>query len=469
MSACDCSNFTPVIEQEDSVLVTPEEKNLKPYIAFIKEINQSNDGSIILTGQWLYRPEEAEKRSGGNWVSSDSRELFYSFHRDEVSAEAVMHKCVIHFIPSHKQAPLRSKHPGFIVRKVYDPNQKKLWNLTDEDYEDSKQAEINLLVEKTRDVLGDLPDIDHEDAAREQDTSDKDKRQIRKRTMMPLRINKENRLPTEVSSRKVSGGQPDTPGSSLPSEPLSEGHLVLLQAKALTKNRARDRWLEKLVQAVKYVCKLEMSTGDLPEVEDLMWPDAAVSATSSLERQAYEILSSDMHKYNIKMRQLEFNLKNSTLLAQRLLKCELDASKVLIMTPAELKEGLTAEEKSAQEPEEPETMQMADVRCAICGEKKVGVKDIIHVGYGDRYQLECLKCGHSWYSSRDSIASLTIQTVAPKQTVGTAPASNPKLDEVEKATVSTEGQKQGILENQTIQQPVDEPVKSIPSRIGDCQ
>jgi hypothetical protein len=34
---------------------------------------------------------------------------------------------------------------------------------------------------------------------------------------------------------------------------------------------------------------------------------------------------------------------------------------------------------------------MADVRCAICGEKKVGVTDIIHVGHGDRYQVKILK------------------------------------------------------------------------------
>jgi hypothetical protein len=31
--------------------------------------------------------------------------------------------------------------------------------------------------------------------------------------------------------------------------------------------------------------------------------------------------------------------------------------------------------------------QMTDARCKICGEREVGVKDIIHVGYGDRYQV----------------------------------------------------------------------------------
>ena len=67
----------------------------------------------MVTGQWFYRPEEAEKKGGGSWQSRDTRELFYSFHRDEVPAESVMHKCVVHFVPIHKQHPNRKQHPGF--------------------------------------------------------------------------------------------------------------------------------------------------------------------------------------------------------------------------------------------------------------------------------------------------------------------------------------------------------------------
>ncbi len=94
----------------------------------------------MVTGQWFYRPEEAEKKGGGSWQSSDTRELFYSFHRDEVPAESVMHKCVVHFVPIHKQLPNRKQHPGFIVQKVYDTVARKLWKLTDTDYEDNKQS-----------------------------------------------------------------------------------------------------------------------------------------------------------------------------------------------------------------------------------------------------------------------------------------------------------------------------------------
>jgi hypothetical protein len=40
-------------------------------------------------------------------------------YADNVSAESVMHKCVVHFIPQHKQISTRKQNPGFIVQKVY--------------------------------------------------------------------------------------------------------------------------------------------------------------------------------------------------------------------------------------------------------------------------------------------------------------------------------------------------------------
>lgn len=120
---------------------------------------------------------------------------------------------------------------------------------------------------------------------------------------------------------------------------------------------------------------------------------------------------------------------------------------------------------------------MADVRCSICAEREVGVVDIIHVGYGDRYQvcsiasslvnspyvvffkrnyksdflyvvkcadpgdlyfwvyrvqLECMKCGNTWYSSRDAISSLVIKTNEAPPNVGVAPWATSKFDEVER-------------------------------------
>ncbi|CAJ2636410.1 unnamed protein product [Trifolium pratense] len=115
---------------EDPVMLVPEDKEQKPYVVIIKDIIQNFNGSIMVSGQWFYRPEEAEKKGGGRWKSRDSRELFYSFHRDE----------------------------------VYDTLERKLWNLTDEDFEDVKQQEIAELVQKTRKRIGELLDIEPEEA-----------------------------------------------------------------------------------------------------------------------------------------------------------------------------------------------------------------------------------------------------------------------------------------------------------------
>jgi hypothetical protein len=45
---------------------------------------------------------------------------------------------------------------------------------------------------------------------------------------------------------------------------------------------------------------------------DLAWPEvapAAVEVASALERLSHDSLGNDLHKYNLKMRQLDFNVK----------------------------------------------------------------------------------------------------------------------------------------------------------------
>ncbi|KAF8096990.1 hypothetical protein N665_0297s0001 [Sinapis alba] len=147
-------------ELEDTVQLCPEENSMMPYIAIIKDITKRNDGRMMILGQWFYRQEEAKKKDGGNWEVNDPRELFYSFHRNEVPVESVMHKCVVHFVPDHKQLPKRRDNPGFIVQKLYDTVDKKLWKLTDKVYEDAQQHEIDLFVDKSLSRLGHLPDLE---------------------------------------------------------------------------------------------------------------------------------------------------------------------------------------------------------------------------------------------------------------------------------------------------------------------
>ncbi|CAA2994125.1 BAH domain [Olea europaea subsp. europaea] len=65
------------------------------------------------------------------------------------------------------------------------------------------------------------------------------------------------------------------------------------------------------------------------------WPDAAVPAIASLEKAGHDALSSDYHKYNQKMRQLRFNLKNNAVLARRFLTGELEPPRISNMSPNE--------------------------------------------------------------------------------------------------------------------------------------
>ncbi|CAH8383324.1 unnamed protein product [Eruca vesicaria subsp. sativa] len=148
---------------EDTVLVCPEKESQRPYVAIIKDITKNQDESMMILGQWFYREEEAEKKGGGNWKVNHTRELFYSFHRNEVPVKSVMHKCVVNFVPPHKQIPKRTDNRGFIVRKLYDTVEKKLWKLTDKRYEDAQQHELDMFVEKSMLRLGDLPDLETEE------------------------------------------------------------------------------------------------------------------------------------------------------------------------------------------------------------------------------------------------------------------------------------------------------------------
>ncbi|XP_019156290.1 PREDICTED: uncharacterized protein LOC109153023 isoform X2 [Ipomoea nil] len=395
---------------EDPVLLVPEVQNQKPYVAIIKDISQTSKGNMMVTGQWFYRPEEAEKRTGGNWQSRDTRELFYSFHRDEVPAESVMHKCVVHFIPLNKQIPNRKQHPGFIVQKVYDTEQRKLFKLTDKDYEDSKQHEIDLLVQKTMSRIGDLPDIEPEDLSTvHEDQLLKSKRLLRKKSMHLLDVSREEEAPT----RSGQSLKAETPGSCASN--ASEYFTILKNFDVLTGADHRNKCLEKLLQAIEFMCNpWDGGQGDAKEkcISDgsdpdktnsskhvngsqencsngeanFHWPDSAVPAVVSLERAVHDALSSDFQKYNQKMRQLLFNLKNNALLARRLLNGELEASQISNMTPTELKEGLTSDELASRQPEEQEPVQMTDARCRRCSERQVRLIDIIQAGHGHRYQ-----------------------------------------------------------------------------------
>jgi len=124
-----------------------------------QDIKQSLKGNLKITTHRFYRPDEAERKRGRSWKSKIKRELFYSFHQYVVLAENVMHTCAVHFIPIHKKLPTCKEVPGFIVQKVYNTKEKKLRNLNDKVYDLHQQQEIDKLVQKTIQHLGELPDI----------------------------------------------------------------------------------------------------------------------------------------------------------------------------------------------------------------------------------------------------------------------------------------------------------------------
>ncbi|KAK2425951.1 bromo-adjacent proteiny (BAH) domain-containing protein [Trifolium repens] len=112
--------------------------------------------------------------------------------------------------------------------------------------------------------------------------------------------------------------------------------------------------------------------------------------------------------------------ENNALLARRLLNGELKPSKMLNMTPIELKMNFQhCREDSRRNYKLP-----------------VGLREIIHAGHGDRYQLECVACGNSWYASRDEVSALTIDASDSKRSIGTAPLATAKFEDVQKKLAS---------------------------------
>ncbi|XP_047306700.1 uncharacterized protein LOC124910128 [Impatiens glandulifera] len=273
-------------ELEDHVLITPDSEFENPGVAIIKDIFQTVDGSIMINRQWFYHPKQAEKEAGKSWKSCDRRELFFSFRLEEIPVESVMHKCIVHFIPKHKPIPPRKQHPGFIVHNVYDTKEKSIFELTDKHHEESKQHDIDLLVLKS-----------------------------------------------------------ETPGSVTSNE--SEYYNILSKFKALTGETKRDKWLEMYLQGIQFICSPKDNGGVGAENDNrlnnavtFLWPDAAVAAVTALEKAAHETHSSNFLMYNQKMNQLLVNMKNNTMLAQRMLNGELEPSKILKMSSNELKDPL---------------------------------------------------------------------------------------------------------------------------------
>ncbi|XWS51007.1 hypothetical protein CRYUN_Cryun12cG0139600 [Craigia yunnanensis] len=134
ISIGDCALFKP---PQDS----------PPFIGIIRCLTASKENKLKLGVNWLYRPAEV-KLGKGILLEAAPNEIFYSFHKDEIPAASLLHPCKAAFLP--KDVELPSGICSFVCRRVYDITNKCLWWLTDQDYINERQEEVDQLLYKTR-------------------------------------------------------------------------------------------------------------------------------------------------------------------------------------------------------------------------------------------------------------------------------------------------------------------------------
>ncbi|XP_073525385.1 uncharacterized protein [Phyllobates terribilis] len=130
----------------DCALFKPP-KDSPPFIGFIRSLSLDKDNNLKLRVNWLYRPTEVVLGKGVA-LQAAPNEVFYSFHRDETLAASLLHPCKVAFLP--KGAELPSGVSSFVCRRVYDITNKCLWWLTDKDFINDRQEEVDQLLQKSR-------------------------------------------------------------------------------------------------------------------------------------------------------------------------------------------------------------------------------------------------------------------------------------------------------------------------------
>ncbi|KAL1541523.1 non-specific serine/threonine protein kinase [Salvia divinorum] len=118
-----------------------------PFIGLIRRLTLSKDNNLRVGVNWLYRPAEL-KLGKGSLLDSAPNEIFYSFHKDEILAASLLHPCKVAFLPRGAELPTGTS--SFVCRRVYDIENKCLWWLTDQDYINERQEEVDQLLDKTR-------------------------------------------------------------------------------------------------------------------------------------------------------------------------------------------------------------------------------------------------------------------------------------------------------------------------------
>ncbi|KFK28016.1 hypothetical protein AALP_AA8G460500 [Arabis alpina] len=134
ISVGDCALFKPP-------------QDCPPFIGLIRLVIPEKEGKFSLRVNWLYRPAEL-KLGKGILLEAQPNEIFYSFHEDEIPAASLLHPCKVTFLPRGVELP--SGISSFVCWRVYDVMNECIWWLTDQNYIDERQQEVDKLLCKTR-------------------------------------------------------------------------------------------------------------------------------------------------------------------------------------------------------------------------------------------------------------------------------------------------------------------------------
>ncbi|KAG0472077.1 hypothetical protein HPP92_016623 [Vanilla planifolia] len=121
--------------------------NAPPFIGIIRWLSTDKEAYLKLCVNWLYRPADV-KLAKGILLEAAPNEVFYSFHKDVISAASLLHPCKVAFLCKGVELPLGIS--SFVCRRVYDIANKCLWWLSDQDYINEHQEEVDQLLDKTR-------------------------------------------------------------------------------------------------------------------------------------------------------------------------------------------------------------------------------------------------------------------------------------------------------------------------------
>ncbi|KAI3713205.1 hypothetical protein L1987_71778 [Smallanthus sonchifolius] len=128
----------------DCALFKPPYDSL-PFVGRIRKLKLGKENNLSLCVNWLYRPADVKLKEGA--LEAAPNEIFYSFHKDEIPAASLLHPCKVTFLRKGVEFP--SGISSFVCRQVYDVESGRLWWLTDRNYINELQEEVDQLLDKT--------------------------------------------------------------------------------------------------------------------------------------------------------------------------------------------------------------------------------------------------------------------------------------------------------------------------------